>query len=536
MRKKAITSALALGASIALLAGCSAPADPDNGGDGGDSTSANIYLYQSPESFNPLKPPMGGEQLTMSLVFDNLITTGPDFEYVPRLAETWEVSDDATEFTFHLREGITWSDGEPFTADDVVFTYSLYGDPTVASALRSRLAGVVGYDELAEGETDTLSGVEAVDDHTVTISLTEPNAGFLSLIGYGSAFYILPEHVLGETDRTTLLDDDFFDLPDVGMGPYTVQEYRVDQEIVMQANENYRTEVGIDTLYLKLLTSDVATAQLASGEIDLVQVSALDVETVEGLPDVTVSSTPSAGFFRLLPNFERFPDERVRQAFLYAIDRQGMIDGILGGYAQPINSTIMTDWALPDDLETYDYNPDRAVELLNEAGFDFSQEIQVSWIPGQRDRDQMIDVVIANLNDIGVNAVAQQIDEATQLPLIENAEYDLMLSAGGVYAPDPEASFPIVSCDTIYPAGSNTALFCEPELDTLMEQGTATGVQSEREEIYLEAARLDNELVPQLWLSVPETIWAHSDRLQGFEPHGDFTNGFLNVADWTVSD
>lgn len=534
-RKKFITGAVALGASVAMLAGCAAPGDPE-ADNGGDSSFANIFLYQSPESFNPLKPPMGGEQLAMSLVFDNLITTGPEFDYVPRLAETWEISEDATEFTFNLHEGITWSDGEPFTADDVVFSYSLYGDPQVASTLRSRLDGVVGFEELAEGDTDTLSGVEAVDDHTVKFTLTEANAGFLSLIGYGSAFYILPEHVLGETERSALMEDDFFDLPDVGMGPYTVQEHRVDQEVVMQANENFRTDVGIDTLYLKLLTSDVATAQLASGEIDLVQVSALDVETVEGLDDVTVASTPSAGFFRLLPNFERFPDERVRQAFLYALDREGMIDGILGGYAQPINSTIMADWALPDDLESYDYNPERAAELLEEADFDFSQEIQVSWIPGQRDRDQMMDVAIANLNDIGVNAVAHQIDEASQLPLIENAEYDLMLSAGGVYASDPEASFPIVSCATVYPAGSNTALFCNEELDELMQQGTATGVESEREAIYLEAARLDNELVPQLWLSVPDTIWASSDRLEGFEPHGDFTNGFLDAANWTVSD
>lgn len=536
MRQKPITSALALSAAVALLVGCSAPSDAGDGGEEGESTSANIYLYQSPESFNPLKPPMGGEQLAMSLVFDNLITTGPDSEYVPRLAETWEVSDDATEFTFHLHEGITWSDGEPFTAEDVVFSYSLYGDPDVASTLRSRLSGVVGFDELADGSTDTLSGIEAVDDHTVTITLEEPNAGFLSLIGYGSAFYIMPEHVLGETDRSTLLEDDFFDLPDVGMGPYTIQDYNIDQEVVARANENYRTDVGIDTLYLQLLESDVATAQLESGEVDLVQISALDVETVEGAQDITVASAPSAGFIRLLPNFERFPDERVRQAFLHAIDRQGMIDGILNGYAQPINSTIMTDWALPDDLNSYEYDPDRAVELLNEADFDFDQEISVSWIPGQRDRDQMIDVAIANLNDIGVNAVANQIDEGSQLQLIEDAEYDLMLSGGGAYAPDPEASNPIVSCDTVYPAGSNTSLFCDPELDELMEKGAATGVQSEREEIYHEAARLDNELVPQLWLNVPETVWAHSDRLQGFEPHGDFTNGFLDAAQWTVSD
>lgn len=541
MRRKPLISVVALGASLALVGACTdASQEPDpaepNGGDGTttDPTAASVYLYQAPETFNPLRPAQGGEQLTMSLVFDNLVTTGADFEYVPRLAETWEISEDATQITFNLHEGLSWSDGEPFTADDVVFSYSLYADPEVASAARSRLADVEGFDALDSGDTDTLVGVEAVDDSTVTITLTEPNAGFLSLIAYGSAFYILPEHILGDVDRRELLEYEFFDAPDVGMGPYIIDSYQTDQEVVLNANENFRTEVGIDTLYLKLLTSDVATAQLGSGEIDLVQVSALDVDAVESLDGVTVESAPSAGFFRLLPNFEKFPDERVRQAFLYAIDRQGIIDGILGGYAQPINSTIMTDWALPDDLETYDYDPERATDLLNEAGFDFDQEIAVSWIPGQRDRDQMVDVVVANLTAIGLNATAQQIDAAAQLPMIEDAEYDLMLSAGGVYSPDPAMIYPIVACSAIYPAGANTALFCDEGLDALLLEGAQTGVLEERQAAYQQAARLDNELVPQLWLNIPDTIWAYSDRLQGFEPHGDFTNGFINAAEWTV--
>ncbi|MGM1018845.1 MAG: ABC transporter substrate-binding protein [Actinomycetota bacterium] len=532
---KKLIPAVTLGVTMTLLAGCTGGSPDDSSGDTAGDSSANVYLYDSPGSFNPLKPPQGAEQLTMSLVFDNLVTTGPDFEFVPRLAESWDVSDDATEYTFHLGEGLTWSDGEPFTAEDVVFSLNAYADPEVSSAMGSRLSDVVGYDDFASGAADSLSGVEAVDDTTVTVTLASPNAGFLSLIAYGSVFYILPEHVLGEVAGADLLENEFFDMPDVGMGPYTIEEFNLDEDVVLAANENYRSDVGIDTLYLKMLTSDVATAQLATGEIDLVQISPLDLDAVEGMQGVTVSSMPAAGFFRLLPNFERFPDERVRQAFLHAIDRQGIIDGILGGYGSTINSTIMTEWALPDDLEQYDYDPDRAVELLEEAGFDFDEEIQVSWIPGQRDRDQMIDVVLANLQDIGINAVAQQIDAATQLPMIEDATYDLMLSAGGVYSPDPASSFPILACDAIYPAGANTALFCDPELDELMQAGEATAVQSEREAIYQDAARLDNELVPQLWLNVPETIWATSERLQGFEPHGDFTNGFLNAADWTVT-
>lgn len=533
MRTRFFASVIAIGAAATLVAGCTAPEPGPAPAD--EDTSANIYLYQKPVSFNPLKPAQGAEQLTMSLVYDNLFTTGPDFEFIPRLAESWEISDDATTFTFNLQQGLEWSDGEPFTADDVVYSFNRYADPAVASAWASRLSGVVGYDDFKSGAADSLEGVQAVDENTVEITLATANAGFLSLIGYGSVFYILPEHILGEVDPAALLEDEFFNLPQVGMGPYIMDEFNVDQDVVLTANDNYRSEVGIDTLYLKLLTSDVATAQLASGEIDLVQVSALDLGAVEGLPGVTVTSKPSAGFLRLLPNFQKFPDERVRQAFLYAIDREGIIDGILGGYASAINSDIMTEWALPDDLETYDHDPEKATELLTEAGFDFSQEIKISWVPGTRDRDQAMEVVLENLKAVGINAVANQIEAANQLGMIERAEYDLMLSGGGVYSPDPASSFPLVACNQKYPAGSNTALFCNEELDALFQEGAEIADQDERAEVYQEAAQLDNQLVPYLWLFVPDTIWAVSDRLQGFEAHGDFTNGFWNAADWTVS-
>ncbi|MBO9625596.1 MAG: ABC transporter substrate-binding protein [Microbacterium sp.] len=536
MRKKLLSGLAALCLTGAMLAGCTAaPTEPDGGGGGGD-TSANVYLYQKPVSFNPLKPPQGGEQLAMSLIFDNLFTTDPDFEFTPRLAESWDISDDAKTYTFHLRKGLTWSDGEPFTADDVVFTFNLQANPAVGGAWGGRLSGVEGYSAVHDGSTTELSGLTAPDENTVVFQLSEPNAGFLSLIGYGSVMYILPKHVLGEKDPATLLEDPWFTRPTAGMGPYVVKAFNVDQDIELDANSHFRTKVGIDHLYLKMLTSDVATAQLGTGEIDLAQVSALDYDAVKALPGVTVSSKPSAGFNRVAVNSSKpqFADERVRQAMLYAIDRQGIIDGVLGGQAELLNSDIMTPWALPDDLEDYAYDPDKAKELLAEAGFDPAQQVTLSWVPGQRDRDQMANVIIENLKAAGINAVANQVEVGVLLDSYKNATYDLALFGGGVYTPDPASSVPIIACAQRYPAGGNTALFCNEELDAAMADGQKVVEQDERAALYQKAAVLDNELVPYLWLNVPHAIWATSERLKGFEPHGDFTNGFWNAADWTV--
>ncbi|MDA4893808.1 ABC transporter substrate-binding protein [Streptomyces sp. MS2A] len=537
MRKKLLSGLAALCLAGAMLAGCTATA-PEEGGGGGDAeTSANVYLYQKPVSFNPLKPAQGAEQLTMSLIFDNLFTTDPDFSFEPRLAESWDVSEDAKTFTFHLRTGLTWSDGEPFTAEDVLFTYNLAANPKAGGAWGARLSGVEGYGAMQDGSAQTLSGLTAPDENTVVFQLTEPNAGFLSLIGYGSVMFILPEHILGEKDPATLLEDPWFTQPTVGMGPYVMKAFNVDQDIELDANENYRSEVGIDHLYLKMLTSDVATAQLGTGEIDLVQVSALDLDAVKALPGVTVTSKPSAGFTRMAVNFSKpqFADARVRQALVHAIDRQGIVDGVLGGEATLINSDIMTPWALPDDLEEYAYEPDTAKRLLAEAGFDLSQEVKISWVPGQRDRDQMVNVIIENLKAVGIKAVANQVDAGALTASYTDGSYDLALFGGGVYTPDPASSFPIVACEQRFPVGANTALFCDAELDGQMAAGQRVADQDARADIYRDAARRDNELVPYVWINVPNTIWATSERLKGFEPHGDFTNGFWNAADWTVS-
>jgi len=534
MRTRIAAGAVALGLTTALLAGCTSGSTNESEGPVDDPTSASLYLYQKPVQFNPLAPGQGAEQLTMSLVYNGLFNVGPDFEPVPRLAESWDMSDDAKTYTFHLRDGLQWSDGEPLTAEDVVFTYNLFANPEVASANTAPFRGVVGFEDVQSGAADTVSGIVATDDQTVTIELTDATPGFLALFGGG--YGILPEHVLGEVAPGAIMEDEFFKLPTVSSGPYIMKEFNVDENVILEANPNYWSEVGIDTLYLQMLTSDVATAQLATGEIDLVQISPQDLGTVEALDGVSVTSAPSPGFLRLLVNFEKFPDERIRQAFLYAIDRDGIIAGVLGGNGDAINSTIMTPWALPDDLEKYEYNPEKAAELLAEAGFDMSQELKISWIPGTADRDAAVAVVLENLKTAGINAVANQIESANQLGMIENAEYDLMISGGGTYTPDPTVSANALLCDRVYPAGGNTSLFCNPELDALLNEGAITADPDERAAIYQDAARLDNQQVPYLWLYVPSTLWAASDRLQGFEPHGDFANGFWNAADWTVTD
>lgn len=534
-------SALAA-ASIAL--GLSACSDPTEGGasdDGGasrapDATALNVYLYQAPASaFSPMAPLHGPDGLIMSMIYDGLYGVDNNYELQPHLAVgPPEISPDGTRFTFELRDDLVWSDGEPFTADDVVFTYNLMANPASGSSRSGLFAEVKGAAEVAAGEADSVSGLSAPDDTTFVIETTSPDIGLVGLVGN---MWILPEHVLGDVPVDQMSDHEFFREPTVGLGPYTFVEYRTDQYVELVANENYRDDVAIDTVYLRPVTSDVATAQLGTGEMDLVQISPADLDAVESLDDVEVESAPGPGFIRLALNQtqERFADPRVGQAIMMAVDRQGIVDEALAGKGSTLVSSFMGD-ALPDDLNQYDYDPEAAERLLSEAGWNPSDPVELIWIPGQRDRDTAANVVQSQLQDVGMNVTLRQVQPSELGDLTDNATFDMFLFGGGNYATEPWAVYPINGCDQAAPQGGNLPRFCNEELDALMKQANATPDEQERLELYRQAARIENEAVPYIWLYNPDSIWAYNTRLEGFIPSGDFTNGFWNAADWSISE
>lgn len=530
---KALWRALAVAAALAVATGCS---DPTNNASDDASSTLNVYLYQKPKRFSPLDPNNGPDQQVMQLVFDNLLTVNDQYEYEPRLAESWEVSPDGTTFTFHLRKGLKWSDGTPFTAKDALFSYNLLANPKSGSAHAAKFADVVGVKDLAAGTTASAAGFSAPDEHTFVVTLAKPNIGFLSLIA-GPFCFIMPEHVLGDVPLASLANDKFFNEPKVGLGPYNFVQYKTDQYVEVAANPNYRTPVKIKKIFLKPVSSDVATAQLGSGEMDLVQISPTDLQTVQDMQNVTVVSKPSPGFVRIAVNQSqpRFADPRVRQAMLHAVDRKALVDTLLAGKGSVLNSSYLTSWALPSDLEQYAYDPAKAKSLLAGAGWDASQPVTLSWIPGQRDRDSAATVIQSQLAAAGIDVKLKQVQAAELLESYQKRSFDLALFGGGTYAVDPSSSNPILSCAAVYPAGGNIAGFCDRQLDTLTVQADAETNKAKRAELYQQIARRDNTGASYLWLYNPDTIWATSGRLAGFKPSGDFTLGFWNADQWSIA-
>jgi len=529
---------MAIGLTLALgaLAACSGPGVTKAESTSGDSSASgtlNVYLYQKPKQFSPLEADNGPDQVVMSLIFDSLL--GPDASYKlqPHLAaDQPTISSDATSFTFKLRPGLKWSDGKPFTSKDVLFTYNLLANANSGSASSANYSAVEGYDAVKAGTAKTLSGFSAPDDNTFVIKTSKPNIGLLGLVGVVS---MLPEHVLGSVPLDQLAKNDFFNNPKVGMGPYKFVTYKTDQYVELNANRNYRSKVNIAKIFLKPVTSDVATAQLGTGEMDIAQISPTDLPTVQQMKNMAVVAKDGPGYTRIAWNQTKpkFADARVRQAFLYAVDRKKIVNTVLGGKGTVLNSSFMGQ-ALPSGLNDYAYNPTKAKELLKAAGWNSATTVTLAWIPGQRDRDTSVTIIQSQLKAVGVNVQLKQVQVAEIVDSYTTMKFDIVLYGGGGYATEPWNVHAILGCDAFYPAGGNLGHFCNKTLDQDMLAANQTADESARMALYQKAAQIENDQAAYFWLYNGQTVWAANTKVKGFQPSGDFRSPFINVGDWTI--
>lgn len=530
---------LATGLVVMLASGC--VSDPTNqSGDSGseEDSVVNVHLYQEPTpDFGPIAPVSGGDYVPSTLMFDSLMTWDENNELVPRLAEEYSVSDDGTTFTFKLRDDLKWSDGEPLTADDLVFTYNVVANPASGAATAPNYAAVAGVKELAEGTADSASGFSAPDDQTFVVEASEPNVGLLTIIG---TTLVIPEHVLGDVPIDKIAKNEYFSSPTATSGPFKFASYKTDQYVELDANENYYRDVSVDKVYLKTVTQDVATAQLGTDELDIVQISSTDLKSVEDMDGVATTTAKDPGFSRIAVNIgqPRFQDPRVRRAMLYAIDRQGIVDTVLSGHGKVVNTPFKDD-AVSDQLETYEYDPQKAKKLLADAGWDSSKPVRLSYVPGTRDRDTTATIVQDNLAAVGIKVKLDPTTPADNLANLTSDDpndMDMTLYAGGNYS-DPANVAPITSCATRQPQGANNGRFCDQDLDRIMAKANTITDEGQRMELYRQASEIENEMVSQIWLYETELLWAYNERVKNFVPGGDLSRSSLwNAPEWRVQE
>jgi ABC-type transport system substrate-binding protein len=524
-------------AGVALVAlaasACTGPKTDDTQSNTANS-SLNIYLYQEPAGvFSPLAPASGPDNQVQSFISEGLLAVDPDYKLQPKLAESYTVSPDATTFTFKLRQGLKWSDGQPFTSKDVLFTYTMLANPKTTSPSAGSFTPVAGVADFVAGKASTISGFSAPDDNTFVIKAVKPNYGLLAQVGVA---FIMPEHILGKDTPETIAKDPFFREPKVGMGPYTFVKYLTNQYVQVTRNPNYRNPAKIKDIYLKPMKSDSATAQLGNGGIDIASYSPTDQSTVDGFGNVTTQEKRAAGFIRIALNQSKpyFKDARVRQAFLYAVDRKQIVQSVMNGKAAVQLSDFYNDNA-PSGLNDYAKDAAKAKSLLAAAGWDPNRTVELQWVHGQRDRDATATIVQSELAAVGVKVKLVNIEAAQITETYAKKTYDMVLYGGGNYAVDSWNVNVIAACDQQYPAGGNIGFFCAPQFDQLMKQANSTADATQRKAIYDQAAVIENKEVSLMWLYSPSGLWAVNKRVQGFQAPGSQDSNFWDPASWSIS-
>jgi ABC-type transport system substrate-binding protein len=535
-RRTLIKGSAALGASagLATMPGIASAQDAAGGvlQLGGESESSGIWL--------PFRATGGVETQVFDLIFSRLIRFDADYNLILDLASEYSANADASEFTFKLRDNVTWHDGTPFTAKDVIFTYKLAMRADVGASQYNKLSQVKGAAAYHDGEADDVEGLQAPDDHTVVITLESPNIAFLIGAAHNNSLvWILPEHILADADPAALDQHEFALNPTVGTGPFVFEEYVPDQYISTTANPNYFLGAPkLAQVFVRVGTPATQLAQLESGELHIMQaLTARDGERLATSEVVDIVPTPGVGIFQTAIMNERFPDKRVRQAFMYAVDRAALMDVVLRGQGRLVHQTIIgPEWAQYDDLNDYAYDPEKAKALLAEAGWDAEQELTLIYEQGNQAVELCAPVVQQQFGEAGIKlALSPLEEEAFEALVVEDAEFDLAWFGGGAYGLDPDVSSTYYATANWTPNGGNTTHYSNEELDALFEAGRATSDTAERTEIYHDAARILNEDVPTIFWWSENMIWGVSKKVQGVKA-GANTDIHWNIHEWSLAE
>lgn len=497
----------------------------------------NVGVTDSLSSVNPLLQD-GTEvvKYTTSLEFLPLMELNRELEFVGQLADDITTEDNLT-FTIHLNEDAVWSDGEKVTSEDVLFTYVLWASPEIGSTGMSieKIVGT-GEDGYIESGADSVSGVVALDEHTVQITVKSEMALHSFKNIYGRYILTLPEHVLKDVPRDELLSCDWFNAPTVVSGPYFIKDVDLNHYVTLEANENFFMGAPkIKNLNIKVVTASQLLAGLRSGEIDIIQqttgaILQEDYDSVRALDNITIYDGTPVTNQSIFFNSERVTDSRIRQAFLYGIDRETILNDLLKGQGEIVDGFLASAGPFYDNGATpVAYDPDKAAQLLDEAeadGWDRSTEYLFYVNSGDTTFVQIASFIAAKLGELGLNVKINTVDIANLLSIAGTGEFDL-LAVQYTYAPvDPYT-------DIVWLLSKEgwTRYYREDIAEALAITQRSNDIDEIKAQYRIVTEYVQEE-VPMISAYVISAIGAVSDNLKNAVP--DVYGTFINVYEWEI--
>jgi peptide/nickel transport system substrate-binding protein len=552
----AAAGAAALALGVAVGSGGSATASGT-----GEPVVLTIGITQDIDSANPFTGIVAEAYEIFQLEYPTLLSSSPeDFTPVPALAESWEESADKKTWTYKIRAGLKWSDGQPLTAKDAAYTFNriLNGE----------------YEQTNFGSyTANITKAEATDDTTLVLTVAQPSPIMERL-----AVYILPEHIwkdIDEKEVQSYKNEGTEAEPTVGGGPFVMVERQVGQFIRLKANDNYYGgRPAVDEVVFRIYGNADALGQaLKKGEIDFADSMEANVwESLEGAPGITKVSATYSGFNELAFNTGAALDDgtpigdgspllkdvKLRQAIGWAIDRQALVDRVLGGsgtpgstIVPPIYSTLHLDPANP-----VSYDPEKAKQLLDAAGYTagddgIRQDAQGTKLSfrlfARSDSDnsvKSVEFIKGYLAAVGIETEVKAVSSDALTEIIGQGNFD-MFEWGWVVEPDPNYQLSTFTCanrsykdgDSIL-ANLSDSFYCNEEYDALFEQQSLETDAAKRADLVKQMQQKLYDDAPYVVTYYYDNLEAYrSDRFTGFVPQPSPNGSLLfQYGTWSYED
>jgi len=484
-----------------------------------------VSLRSDLMTMNPFTYALTDEYSVLELVYDPLYRMAPNGSFVPWLAERVEVLDNGTTWIFHIRKGVKWHDGSELTAEDVAFTFELtlkYRFPRRADIWQA------------------VDSVQVLDPYTVEVRLKYPYAAFPSALS--NFFIVQKKQWQNVSDPLTYTN---FDRP-IGTGPFKWVERRPGDYVKLQANLDYWAgRPSIEGVIFKIYTSsDAAYMAVLNGEIDamnnlFIPPNLVDqaLQQASNNPAIRIHFRKPSFFGYLTYMLTKYPFsiKEFREAMVYAINVTALIDVVYGGHADPGNMgtipPVLRDWYRPglEKEKLYPFNLSKAAEILDKLGFidrdgdgvretpngtKLEFDVLVSSI--YPDRIRMVEMIRDWFKQVGIKLNIVVLDHRTVAARLLNRQFDLVM-IGIWMGVDPDSWFNVLSCSTAVNGSFNSAMYCNPEVDQLLEvQRMAMNAAQRREIVWKLQEVVANDIPYIVLVHIHEAYAYRVDRFTGW--------------------
>nr|WP_300090810.1 ABC transporter substrate-binding protein [Sedimentibacter sp.] len=546
--RKLVSLILAVMMTVMLFAGCTsqtaqpAPSEPEKPAEQpAEEPKADMILKFGGTGFgglfNPIMSDNTYDTYVADILFEKLVTNNAEGEMIPSIAE-WTISEDKLTYTFTLKDGIKFSDGSDLTTEDVAFTYETIAHPDYNGPRAYAVSNLKGYEEFHSGASDTFEGIKIIDDKTISFTFGDGLAAPANIESF--IYGIMPSDYYA-FDKW----EDFLALNEkpVGSGMMVFDSWEPKQFIKLMKNTNYwdpANAAKIDGILISEVPDESILSALQTEQIDFAQIpsSAENLEAAEAMSNISIANYLGNGYTFMCFNTTRpkLADVKVRQALMYALDRESFIEAQYGAGLASVGMAPISpsSWAFPDssELNAYKFDMDKAAQLMDEAGWTMGsdgfrykdgEKFHVNWLvytdsswPGT-----LSGMAADTWKQLGVELEIELMDFDTVASRTMDAapgekDFDIY-TMGFSLSIDPDPTGALFDDDAFVAGGFNASGYKNADAMKLVKAGKAEFDTAKRAEIYKEWAKIMNYEIPHVIIAYRSEIWGINNRVKGMD-------------------